>query len=301
MTLADPPLVSTLRSQRRGPGYFVRALGPTAPEQMTTVPAELTTFVRDENDPWRWQSGAGSTQRRRYHMPASAQPLLVSCLIGSAAASRRRFALQHMGAALARLHQVPVDPLLGPPPALRRLERFLTGAVPEHARDRGHSSETVLAVRRAAFLMALRPGLDVDVVDDCRAAVSATSGVFSHGWLGLDKWFVTQGEGIGLVGEDIGVATREHDLGSIVAQLVEYHHLARGLITVTDLERDKAALLTGYGVDINEAQFSQEIRLAITRHIADYAMHTRGPAAEMPRYAQLISSLATTGRNTARR
>lgn len=292
MTNVDAPPASTLRSQHRGPAHFTRSLGPTAPQRMTLQPEVLTRFVTRESGPWCWRNGVGGTDQRRYEMPALARPLLRLCFVGSAASKRRRSALHSIGAALARLHnEVPVSALPGLPPALNRLARFLTPTALNNRVDPEPPGHEVDARRQRVFLSALRTGLRQELLDQCCDAMTNGGGVFSHGWLGLDKWFVSPIGGIGLIGEDIGIAAREHDLGSIFAQVLEYQRLTEGLVTQTDLERDKVALLTGYGTPIDECQFSREVRLAICRHIADYAVHTRGPESELVRYAQMINSL----------
>lgn len=297
-----PPFGSTLRTHARGPDHLVRALGPTAPEPLTPIPPALTGFARrDAALPWQWRLGVGDGRHRRYAVPASGDPLIASCFEGGGAAARRRSMLGHIGTALARLHdQMPTDDLTGPPPALRRLDSFLTRSVPTRVDDTSARSVAAIAERRRRlFVDALRPGLLDELVHDCRAAMTAGPAVFSHGWHGLDKWFGTPGEGgIGLLGEDLGTAAREHDLASLFAQIVEYHRLVPGLLTDADLEEDKSALLAGYGTAVDASAFDREVRLAVTRHLSDYALHTRGPESEMTRYARLVRSLAPARRAT---
>lgn len=310
MTAAPEDLVSTLRSQRRRAGCFIRSLGSTAPEALTAPPPALLRLAAQDDHPWRWHCGAGDHHQRHYRVPDTASQLLARCFSGGTAAAPRRSALRHVGAALGRLHAVPwgggspgAPGLPGapaapgaPPPALRRVHGFLTLPTEVSATGGrpGPVTETAAARRRARFGKALRPGLEQELREDCQVASSSSAGVLSHGWHGFDKWFATDGGGVGLVGEDVGVAAPEHDLASLLAQLVEYHHLAPGLVTAAQLAGDTQALLEGYGGPVDPAWLDREIRLAITRHIGDYALHTRGPESELERYAQLLNTLPPT-------
>lgn len=305
MTAAPEDLVSTLRSQRRPAGCFVRSLGSTAPEALTAPPPALLRLAAQDDYPWRWHCGAGDHHQRHYRVPDTASQLLARCFSGGTAAALRRSALRHVGAALRRLHAVPWgaggspgapgEPGApgAPPPALRRVQAFLALPAAEGGRP-GPVTETAAARRRARFSKALRPGLEQELREDCQVASTPSAGVLSHGWLGFDKWFATDGGGVGLVGEDLGIAAPEHDLASLLAQVVEYHHLAPGLVTAAQLEGDTQALLEGYGGPVDPAWLDREIRLAITRHIGDYALHTRGPERELERYAQLLNALPPT-------
>ena len=130
-----------------------------------------------------------------------------------------------------------------------------------------------------------------DLLEDARRAASVQDGVLSHGWLGLNSWFVGPGVGIGLVGEDLGVSSRAHDLGSVLAQLVEYQHFAGGLLSAADVQQARTALLEGYPVAVDPAMLDLEIRLAVARHLGDYILHTDGPDEDIVSYAALLSAL----------
>lgn len=316
MTRSSEALGSTLRSQRRAAGLFVRSTGATAPEALTTPPPELVQLTGREGHPWRWECGEGDRRQRRYRVPPPGDALITLCFVGDTAAARRRSVLHHVGAAVRRLHAValPDDvapstaargtPATAAPPALRRLHGFLTLPAATGGADAppGAVTDPVAARRRLLFGSALRPGLEQELREDCRAAMTPTAGVLSHGWLGLDKWFTAAGGGVGLIGEDLGIAAPEHDLGSLLAQIVEYHHLVPGLITAEELRGDARALLEGYGGVVDPAWLDREVRLAVTRHIGDYALHTGGPESELERYAHLLNALPPIGRDrTARR
>lgn len=270
-------LASTLRTQSLSAGHYVRALGATAPGPMTEAPAALEQLIKGEaRHAWRWESGRGTATTRHYPMPPEAEPVIMTAFGTSQSEARRSAALSAIGSALARLHDLPA-PRTGGTPALRRLETFLRAGHTNPGRDQ--------------FFGALRPGLAEDLLHDCHVTMQAPQGVMSHGWLGLDKWFVTDDGGIGVVGEDVGRAPREYDLGCLLAQCVEYRHLAPGSVSERSWRRDRSVLLDSYGEPVDDVWLDRQIRLAVARHVADYATHTRGPRSELSRFAHLINSL----------
>lgn len=279
-------VTSTLRTRRRSDGLLVRSLGSTAPAPFSAVPAELMQMDVHDEPSWRWRCGSGDAQHRRYHLDDSARSLIELAFGDHAASLRRRHALGHIGAALARLHAMP-GPASSPPPALARLQGFIGQSDP----GLGGSLDDSVTARREMFIRSLKPGVAERLRADCRAATHPTDGVLSHGWAGLDKWYIVPSGGIGLLGEDLGWAAPEHDLGSVFAQIVEYHSFVPGSVSAADVRLDRESLLTGYGRTVDADHFDREVRLAISRHIADYSEHTNGPDSELMRYASLISGL----------
>lgn len=287
---------SSLRREHRTGDVLVRAPGPTAPVGFAPLGPELAAFlVREAGRAWRWCGGVGDATERRYRVAEGASSLGVLALGPAGRRTPWDVALRHLGAALARLHAVPTQ--RGPhqpPPALRRLEAFLAGRVDPPASG-----------RRERLVAALGEALLAELVADCRRALTPAHGVLSHGWAGLNTWYPDRGGAVGLVGEDHGLAAREHDLGAVLGQLVELDRLVPGFAAVCPAEEARRALLAGYGAGIDGAGIDgawldREVRLAITRHIADYAVHTRGPETELDRYAALIRDLDVPSASGAR-
>lgn len=282
--------VATLREQRRDAVGVHRSLGPTSPDPFTAVPPQISALPSGSGA-WRWLAGVGDDRARSYPVPAEAVGLGEWCLVGSGAATRRHHALAGIGESVRALHAVVPEGHLGIPPALSRVLGFLT-TVHEFAQGRTAVGPGGAAGRRQRLLaQAVAPGVAAELLEDARQAASVRAGVLSHGWLGLNSWFVGPGVALGLVGEDLGIASRAHDLGSVLAQLVEYQHFAGGLLSAADVQQARAALLEGYAVAVDPAMLDLEIRLAVARHLGDYILHTDGPDEDIVSYAALLSAL----------
>ncbi|WP_170219376.1 hypothetical protein [Nocardioides litoris] len=276
---------STLRAQDHAGDVLTRSLGPTAPAPFGVPGADLGALV-DREDPrgWRWVLGTGDRTVRRYPVPA-ATPSYGELAVRTAGHGRLAPAtwsgvLAQVGAALARLHALPAPD--HPPPALARLADFLDARPVDPARRR----------RRDRFVDALGPDMLAGLRADCRAALRPATAVLSHGWAGLGTWFATgPGAAVGVVGEDHGAAAPEHDLGAVLGQVVELAHLVPWFAEVCPVAEARARLLAGYGRPVDQDRLDREVRLAITRHVADYAVHTRLREADLATYAALVVSL----------
>lgn len=288
-TAAAAGISSTLRGRGREGRYLVRLVGPGAPAPFSQLPGDLLELVARESPTtgpaWRWDCGDGDALRRRYEVPAGARSLADLALSQPGLVPSWPFALSQIGAALGRLHAVRPTPGVADrePQGLRRLAFFLAGVVPE--------GRPAVQLRR--FVDALRPGLRNELIVDTRRAMAPLpgAGVRSHGWAGLGRWYPDGAGAVGLVGEDLGIAAREHDLAAVLAQVVELRFFRPGFEQVITLDDARAALLDGYPVRVAADALDREVRLGVVRHVADIVVHADCPDDEPARWAELVGSL----------
>lgn len=281
---------SRLRTRSREGQRLRRSIGPAAPTLFSAVPDALHDFSAAESAPWRWQIGTGS-DAERYYTVSGERSLADLVLTTPAAVPSWSAALSAVGAALGRLHSVAVAHQGGradgshvTPQALDRLANFL------HDRRMPPGRPRVL---RDRFVEGLGQELLAELIEDCVRAATPSSAVFSHGWSGLGRWYPTpDGGGQGLLGEDLGVAAREHDLGAVLAQVVEVEFFSPRVRTVLTAGQARAALLEGYAVAVEDEWLDREIRLAVTRHVADIFVYADCPDDEPARWATLVGALS---------
>lgn len=280
-------ITSSLREQRRSGPWLEREPGPGAPAPFAQLHASLLDLVVDEPaHRWRWLVGQGDQRRRRYRVDSAAS-------LGELALSPGMTkidwlaAVRGIGAALRRLHRLPVAPQMREPiPALRRLASFLTDDLEVD------STRTSSGSRRQHSHAVI--GIDVltQLRADCAAALSPARGVRSHGWAGLNNWYPTElGVTVGLIGEDCGLGEPEHDLGSLLAQVVEFTCAVPSFARICPVDGARTAILDGYRAPIDHGRLDRHIRLSVARHLADYVMYTDGPEDEFARYAHLVRKL----------
>ncbi|MEO9324036.1 hypothetical protein ABFT23_11130 [Nocardioides sp. C4-1] len=288
-TAAAAGISSTLRGRDREGRQLVRLVGPGAPAPFSPLPGDLLELVARESSTtgpaWRWDCGEGDDLRRRYDVPPGSRSLADLALSQPGLVASWPAALSEIGAALGRLHAVRPTPGVaeGEPQGLRRLALFLDGVVPE-----GRP-----AAQRQRFVDALCPGLRDELVVDTRRAAAPPpgAGVRSHGWAGLGRWYPSGSGAVGLVGEDLGIAAREHDLAAVLAQVVELRFFRPEFEQVVTLDDARAALLAGYPAPISPDALDREVRLGVVRHVADIVVHADCPDDEPARWAALVGSL----------
>lgn len=281
--MTAPLLASSLRVRRREADTLVRGIGPAAPCPFSPLPADLQELAGRETQPWRWQCGTGTHDERRYLLPAGSRSLADLALTAPEEITDWRVPMRHIGAALGRLHTLSPDVApTDPPQGLRRTHAFLTGRVPG-----GRASAL-----RTAFTDHLPADLLPNLTEDCGRALAPRSGVRSHGWAGLSRWFPEDDGAVGLVGEDLGVAAPEHDLAAVLAQVAELHFFRPLFRPALARATARAALLAGYATRIDGEWLDREIRLAVVRHVHDVFVHATCPDDEPARWAELVADLS---------
>lgn len=282
--MSAPPVIgSTLRSRLREGDVVVRSVGPAASTGFSPIPPDVVELVAAETGKWRWDCGTGDATERRYNLPSDARSLADIGLTDPHAVDDWERALGHIGAALGRLHQsTPHASWSRAPQGLDRLSAFLHGT--------GLSGRAVQL--RRGFIDALPAGFLLELQDDVLRAGHPVRGVRSHGWAGLGRWFVLSDRtAIGLIGEDLGVAAAEHDLAAVLAQVIELRFFRPALTGFITLADARAALLAGYPLPVDQPWLDREVRLAVTRHLADVCVHASCPDEEPARWAELIHGL----------
>ena len=240
-----------------------------------------------------WVLGLGDHAHRRYALPGSAS-LAGRLIDGSPASGTARDAaaqlvwpdvFHRLGRLLAGLHQVAGEhpELLTDvePPARTRLrawwsaERENTGAPGArfHAGLPGHVTDHLTG----HLVTDLRPG-----------------GTLVHGWIGLGQ--VVQGQDGGLaclLGEDIGTAPPEYDLGALVAQVVELVAFAQAGNRL-DPRVCREQLLAGYldgGGRADPATVDAFAIEHVVRHVCDFVQFAAHDPQELPAWARLVGWL----------
>ncbi|MEW9551192.1 hypothetical protein [Nonomuraea sp. NPDC050783] len=172
------------------------------------------------------------------------------------------------GAALARLHAVPLPPADLPPPdgLLRLLSWLREGQGPGAAPD---------LHRRAAGL--LGPGRMTTAQEWCLQR--AQPRVLLHGGpsLGILLPVTPAGDGALLTGENLAAGAPETDVGWIVGELVELGASVRRFGANRDFDFDLfvARVLDGYAAPLDLAAVGRTAALRFLTHLHDFAAYLR--------------------------
>ncbi|MEU8383105.1 phosphotransferase [Streptosporangium sp. NPDC048865] len=177
--------------------------------------------------------------------------------------------LEQTGAALARLHAVPVPRAgLDGPGGPRRLLSWLTGGDGPGAAARLH--------RHAARI--LGPGRRAAVEEWCAPGEPHGPRALLHGAPSLGTLLpLTPGrDGALLTGEDLSAGAPESDVGWLVGELVEFRELA-GRFGRATLDHDALIghVLDGYGSPLDLAAVGRAATVRFLSHVHDFAAYVR--------------------------
>ncbi|GGF97913.1 hypothetical protein GCM10007304_09820 [Rhodococcoides trifolii] len=228
----------------------------------------------------RFAVGAGDTGRRAYALPAGES--LASVVLSGTASDRDWPAVyRQWGMLLASLHSRGATTLDTAPPARARVQEWWAHPTPEDTRR---------ATARRSFLDALTDSAR-EHLDDLLAVDLAAARVLVHGWAGLGLSVQdAAGDVVVLLGEDVGCAPGEYDLGALIAQSVELAVFSPpGTAPSPTLVRD--ALLDGYDRPADRQALADHTIEHVVRHVADFAQFSDFDDGELPRWAALVNWL----------
>jgi hypothetical protein len=167
------------------------------------------------------------------------------------------------------------------PPARVRVRDWWSDPTPADSRR---------ADARRTFLDALTDSAR-EHVDDVLAVDLSGAHVLVHGWAGLGLSVQdTAGNVVVMLGEDVGCAPGEYDLGALIAQSVELAVFSPpGTAPSPTDVRD--ALLNGYDRPTDHRALADHTIEHVVRHVADFAQFADFDDAELPRWASLVNWL----------
>ncbi|MFV0460875.1 MAG: hypothetical protein ACK5MT_19145 [Actinomycetales bacterium] len=292
---------------------------PLADHRFSTVPHGLPAHLRTVlmGGP-EFVIGDGDAQVRRYPMPGSAS--LASQVLATSTPIPQPWSRVYfdLGRLLARLHGAgQAAPELIPevePDAHRRLRTWWQGLTDTedtngangtddkvtHAQDDPAAPQPPTTSIQAGrdFLSGLSTPA-VHVLDGLLNTDLTTSAGIVHGWIGLGvAVFSPAATGepaiTCLLGEDLGSAPPEFDLGTLLAQSVELAVFSPpGIVAAPSACRDD--LLAGYqdeGGLCPDPQLLADFTIEhVARHVCDFVQFAHFDPNEMPRWTRLVNWL----------
>lgn len=234
----------------------------------------------------RFESGTGNELTRNYRLPGD-RSLASTALFGNQSSVDWSSVYRQWGTLLAALHTAAVvtDSVDAEPPARTRLRAWWSAPeLGEHRRT----------TARSMFLDGLQ-GSARDYLDDVLAEDLRRNNVLVHGWAGIGHSVLDDdGHVVAMVGEDVGRAPVEYDLGALTAQSVELAVFSPPG-TAPSPGTMRAALLDGYahggGPNPDRAVLTAHTVEHIVRHVADFVWFSDFDDAELHRWSSLVNWL----------
>lgn len=233
----------------------------------------------------RFVTGDGDDVVRTYRLPAE-ETLAATALHGDSGSVDWLATYRDWGTLLAALHATDVDDTQRTePPARTRLRDWWS---------RPDLGDARRSAGRAAFLDGLSARAR-DHLDDVLGVDPSPDGVLVHGWAGVGHSVADpDGRLVVMVGEDVGHAPPEYDLGALTAQAVELAVFSPAGRAPSPTEvRDE--LLRGYaehgGRPIDDDRLADHTIEHVVRHVADFTWFADYADTELPRWSSLVDWL----------
>lgn len=245
----------------------------------------------------RFIVGRGDDATRTYDLPA-AESLAATALCGGSERVHWPSVYRQWGNALSLLHRRgPARPSAptAEPPARTRLRNWWFTPESSDARREHARSDFLGALTESA-----RARLDDVLVSDL-----SVSDVVVHGWAGLGLSVLgPDGRVVVLLGEDVGRAPAEYDLGALIAQSVELAVFSPPGTAPSPTDM-RTALFDGYAAT-SESTAPCSTKLCdhtiehVVRHVCDFVQFAEFDDSELSRWSSLVNWLDQNSRSADR-
>lgn len=268
------------------PGSGEMAWTRTAPHERHPFSDVSLPLTDQRGSGPRFRTGLGDEFTRTYRLPSD-RSLAATALFGESSRMDWNSVYRQWGSLLADLHSVSsdIDHTVPEPPARQRLRRWWS------ASDLGDDRRSAA---RERFLDGVSAGTR-DYLDDVLAEDLRGYGVLVHGWAGIGHSVLDEdGHVVAMVGEDVGYAPAEYDLGALTAQSVELAVFSPAG-TAPSPAAMRTALLDAYTEDSGSTPDRSVLAAHtiehIVRHVADFVWFADFLDGELPRWSALVNWL----------
>ena len=259
-----------------------------------TAPDPRQKFARmDITPPAPLESGSrfvigGTDPSERSYVLPGATPMVEQLLTDPTTPFNWEDTYLQWGQLLGTLHASPAPVEHEAPPARTRVRRWWNGG--------DLHSDPWRVESRALFFDELNTEC-VSSLTELFNDARRDGNTLVHGWAGFGQSVFDRNSENGIaaiLGEDIGVANPEFDLGALLAQSVELAVFSPPG-TMPQPSQCRAALLHGYSATAPREPDAGELNAScienIVRHVADFTCFAEFDQAEIPRWSHLVNWL----------